>query len=261
MRTLRAIAGISPKGVIKMWQRDLRAFRKLFWISMAPTLFGPLILMVTLGAGIGVLVKSVEGLTYQQFIAPGLLASTAMLGATYECTYNSFVRLTFQKTYDAILATPLNIGEIVTGEMLWGATRGLLGGAVFLLIIWVFGLVQSPLAILTLPMLFLYGLMFAGISMSFTGIATDMSLFTYFFTMGVTPLFLVSGIFFPVQNLPGWAQGLIELTPLIHTVTATRELLAGHLSRGLLIDIIYILVVTLAFFALSVGLMHRKVIR
>jgi lipooligosaccharide transport system permease protein len=261
MRTLRIIANISPRGVYKMWQRDLKAFRKLFWISMVPTLFGPLILMVTLGAGVGVLVKSVQGLTYQQFIAPGLLATTAMLGATYECTYNSYVRLTFQKTYDAILATPLNIGEIVTGELLWGATRGLLGGAAFLLIIWLFGLVQSPWAVLTLPLLFAAGLMFAAISMSFTGVATDMSLFTYFFTMFVTPLFLVSGIFFPIQNLPGWAQWLIGLTPLIHTVTATRGLLSGQISSELLIDVLYILAVTLVFFVLSIGLMHRKVIQ
>lgn len=261
MRTLRAIANISPRGVYKMWQRDLKAFRKMFWISMVPTLVGPLILMITLGAGVGVLVKSVGGLSYEQFIAPGLLASTAMLGATYECTYSSFVRLTFQKTYDAILATPLNIGEIVTGELLWGATRGFLGGAVFLVIIWLFGWVPSPTAVLALPLLFASGLMFAAISMSFTGLATDMSLFTYFFTMGITPLFLVSGIVFPAQNLPGWTQGFIALTPLVHTVTATRDLLTGHIGSDLYIDLAYILVVTIVFYVLTIGLMHRKVIK
>lgn len=261
MKTIRLITEISFHGVYKMWYRDLRAFRKLFWLSMAPTLLGPIIVMFSLGTGVGVLVKSVQGMTYQQFIAPGLLASTAMLGATYECTYNSFVRLTFQKTYDAILATPLNIGEIVSGELFWGATRGFLGAGAFLLIIWLFGLVHSPLALLTLPLLFLTGLMFAAISMTFTGLASDMALFTYFFTIFITPLFLFSGIFFPVQNLPGWVQGLIEFTPLIHAVRATQSLLVGHLSTELLLDTVYILAATLVFFAFSVCLMRRKVIK
>ncbi len=261
MSLLRNLATISPRGVMKMWERDRRAFRKVFWVSMVPTFCGPLILMISLGAGVGTLVSSVEGLTYQQFIAPGLLASSAMLGATYSCTYDCFVRLKYQKVYDAILATPLNIEEIVTGELFWGATRGLLGAGAFLFVIATFGLVKSPLAILTLPLLFVVGLMFAVLGMAFTALISDVSLFTHYFTMFVTPLFLFSGIFFPVQNLPAWAAGMIEITPLVHCVRATRCLLSNQLTSQFWWDILYILALTLAFFLLSIYLMRRRIVK
>jgi lipooligosaccharide transport system permease protein len=260
MDLIRNLATITPRGVSKMWQRNMRAFRSVFWVSMVPTFVGPLILMVSLGLGIGTLVHQVDGLTYQQFIAPGLLASSAMLGATYSCTYDCFVRLKYQRVYDAILATPLNIGEIVTGELAWGATRGLFGAGAFLLIISLFGLVKSPLALLTLPLLFLVGLMFAVLGMVFTAVVSDVSLFTHYFTMIVTPLFLFSGIFFPVQNLPAWAEGLIEATPLIHGVRATRYLLNGQLTAQLGWDLVYILGVTIVFFLVSFYLMRRRVV-
>lgn len=261
MNLLRSLATISPRGVIKMWGRNLRAFRKVFWVSMVPTFFGPLILMISLGLGVGTMVREVQGLTYQQFIAPGLLASSAMLGATYSCTYDCFVRLKYQRVYDAILATPLNIGEIVTGELFWGATRGLLGAGAFLLVIAAFGLVKSPFALLALPLLFLIGLMFAVVAMAFTAIISDVSLFTHYFTIFVTPLFLFSGIFFPVQNLPPWAGGIIEMTPLIHGVRATQYLLNGQLTGQLLWDLLYILVVTMVFFLASIYLMRRRVVK
>ncbi len=261
MNLLRSLATISPRGVLKMWERDRRAFRKVFWVSMVPTFFGPLILMLSLGTGVGTLVSSVQGLTYQQFIAPGLLASSAMLGATYSCTYDCFVRLKYQKVYDAILATPLNIEEIVTGELFWGATRGLLGAGAFLLVITAFGLAKSPLALATLPLLFIVGLMFAVLGMTFTALISDVSLFTHYFTMFVTPLFLFSGIFFPVQNLPSWAAGLIEATPLLHCVRATRCLLNSQVTGQFWWDILYVLAVTLIFFMASIYLMRRRIVK
>lgn len=243
-----------------MWRRNLRAFRKVFWVSMVPTFFGPLVLMISLGAGVATLVTRVQGLTYQQFIAPGLLASSAMLGAAYSCTYDCFVRLKYQKVYDAILATPLNIEEIVTGELVWGATRGLLSSGAFLLVIAAFGLVSSPRALLVLPVLALIGLMFSVLSMVFTALVSDVSLFTHYFSIILMPLFLFSGVFFPVENLPAWAGGIIEVTPLIHAVRATRLLLNGQTTGQLAWDLAYMAFVTAAFFWLSVRLMRRRVV-
>lgn len=259
---MKALASnITPRGVFKYWQRAFRVYRKLFWQSMAPTILEPLFYMLSLGIGLGLLIKRIEGLTYVQYIAPGLLASTAMFGASYETTFNSFVRMKFQKTYDAVLATPLTIEEITIGEILWGATRGLISAAAFLIIMFFFGLVKSPLVLLLIPILFVAGVMFGVIGMTFTGLVNNIALFNYYFTIFVTPLFLFSGIFFPVANLPGWAQALAEFTPLFHVVRVSRSLMLGRLDASVPADVLYILGVTTVFFLVPVYLMRRKVIK
>jgi len=251
----------SPRGIFRMWQRNFKVYRKLFLQSMAPTLLEPLIYLLSLGIGLGLLVRQVEGIPYLQFISPGLVASTTLFGASYECTFNSFVRMKYQKTYDAILATPVNIEEIVLGEIFWGATRSLINATAFLAVIWAFGLVKSPLALLLLPLLFISGLMFGVVGMTFTGLVSNISLFNYYFTIFVTPSFLFSGIFFPVKNLPGWAQALASYTPLFHVVRVSRSLALGRLNGTVVADVIYITGLTTLFFLVPVYLMKRKMIK
>lgn len=261
MNIAALVRSMTVSGILKMWKRNFKVYKNLFWQSMLPTIFEPVIYMVSLGIGLGLLIKKVEGLTYMQFIAPGLLASTMMFGASYETTFNTFVRLKFQKTYDAIMATPVNIEEIVAGEIFWGATRGFIAAAVFLVVIALFGVVRSPMALLLLPILFVSGLMFGVIGMTFTGLVNNMALFNYYFTIVVTPLFLFSGIFFPVSNLPGWAQIIAGFTPLYHVVNVSRNMALGRLNGSVLVDILYIFGVTFVLFLLPIYLMRRKVIK
>ncbi len=252
---------LSLYGALKMWQRNWRVYRKLFFKSMAPTLFEPFIYLAGLGLGLGLFVREIEGLSYLEFIAPGLIASASMFGASYECTFNSFVRMRYEKVYDSVLATPLSIEDIIAGEMLWGATRSFLNGFFFLAAITVLGLVKSPLSLFLIPLLFLFGLMFGVMGMIFTALTPDISLFNYYFTVFITPLFLFSGIFFPVEALPGWAQTIAYLTPLFHIVRICRGLVLGNIGIGLLYSLVWLAFAILALFLLPILLMKRRIIK
>jgi len=244
-----------------MWQRNWFVFRKLFFRAAAPTFIEPVVYLLALGAGLGLFIPKIEGVSYLQFIAPGLLAASAMFGASYECTYNSFVRMKYEKVYDAVLATPLTIEDLIVAEMLWGATRSFFHAMAFLGVISLFGLVKSTLALFLLPILFIAGLMFAVISMIFTAVISDISLFNYYFEVLVMPLFFFSGIFFPLKILPGWAQALAQFTPLYHLVRICRELVMGRFSSESVGSLIWILVVTAVLFLLPVVLMKRRFIK
>jgi lipooligosaccharide transport system permease protein len=167
----------------------------------------------------------------------------------------------YEKVYDAVLATPLTIEDIVAGEMFWGATRSFLNASFFLFAIAVIGLVKSPAAILLLPLMLLFGLMFGVIGMIFTALIPNISLLNYYFTMFITPLFLFSGIFFPVESLPRWAQTLAQFTPLYHVVQLSRGLVLGRISAGLAYNFLWIVGVTALLFLLPIALMKRRIIR
>lgn len=252
---------ISPMGVIRMWQRNWRIFRKVFWLAIAPTFIEPFIYLLSLGIGLGLFVERIEGLSYIEFLAPGLLASTVMFGASFETTYNSFVRMKYEKTYDAVLATPLSIEDVIGGEILWGSTRGFLNALVFLVVIAIFGLVKSPAALLLIPLLFIFSALFAIIGMIFTALVSNIALFNYYFTLFLTPLFLFSGIFFPISALPQWAQTLAQFTPLYHVVVVCRGLILGNLTLTLLFSTILVSAVSTVLFLVPIALMKKRLIR
>ncbi len=258
---IEAARSISATGVARMWQRNWTIFRKIFWLAIAPTFIEPFIYLLSLGIGLGLFVRQIEGMSYLQFLAPGLMASTVMFGASFETTYDSFVRMKYEKTYDAVLATPLSIEDVIGGEILWGATRGFLNALIFLVIIAVFGLVKSPLALLLVPFLFMSSLLFAVIGMTFTALVSNINLFNYFFTVFLTPLFLFSGIFFPVNALPSWAQKLAFFTPLYHVVVVCRNLVVGKLSLDVMISAALVIILSLVFFLVPIALMKRRLIK
>lgn len=252
---------ISPTGVLRMWQRNWMIFKKVFWLATAPTFIEPFIYLLGLGIGLGLFVEEIEGLSYIQFLAPGLLASTVMFGASFETTYNSFVRMKYERTYDAVLATPLSIEDVIGGEILWGTTRGYLNALVFLAVITTFGLVESPAALLLVLLLSVFSLLFAVIGMIFTALVSNIALFNYYFTLFITPLFLFSGIFFPINALPAWAQTLAWFTPLYHIVVVCRGLVLGTLDIGVLTSTIWVIVVALALLLVPIVLMKRRLIK
>jgi len=258
---LETARSISPIGVLRMWNRNWTIFKKIFWLATAPTFIEPFIYLLGLGIGLGLFVQEIDGLSYIEFLAPGLLASTVMFGASFETTYDSFVRMKYEKTYDAVLATPLSIEDVIGGEILWGATRGYLNALVFLAAITIFGLVESPAAILLVLLLFIFSLLFAVIGMIFTALVSNIALFNYYFTLFITPLFLFSGIFFPVDVLPLWAQRLAWLTPLYHVVIVCRGLAFGILDQTVLVSVIWASTVALALFMVPVVLMRRRLIK
>ena len=225
---------------ITVWYRDVKVWTKFYKASILGNLGEPLLYLVAMGWGLGRMVGTVDGIPYIEFLAPGLICSAAMYAATFECTFGSFTRMTRQSTFDAILATPVSLEDIVAGEILWGATKGFLSGTAMLLVMSLFGLVKSYWAVLALGLAFLIGLLFASLSMIVTARAAAYDFFSYYFTLVIAPMFLFSGIFFPVSNLPDWAQTVAWFLPLTHGVSASRALFSGNVSWVIAGDLLWL---------------------
>ena len=230
-----------------VWYRDFKVWTTFYKASLIGNLGEPLLYLLAMGWGLGRMVGTVDGVPYIAFLAPGLVCSAAMYSATFECTFGAFTRMTRQRTYDAILATPVSLDDVVAGEILWGATKSLFSGAAMLMVMSLFGLVRSPWAALALPLAFAIGLLFSALSMIITAKAPSYDFFSYYFTLIIAPMFLFSGIFFPITNLPTWAQTVAWFLPLTHGVSVSRALFAGDISWAFLYDLAWIAV----FFAVT----------
>ena len=248
------------KRAFRVWQRNSMVYTKLYKSSIVLNFVEPTLYLIALGLGLGAFVKEINGVPYINFIAPGIIASSSMFAATFECTYGTYVRMTYQKTFDAILATPVNLDDLVAGELMWAATKSTFYGAIIMIVISLFGLVDSALIIFIIPVLFLSGLLFAVISMIFTAIVPGIDSFNYFYTLFMTPMFLFSGIFFPLNTLPPVVSKIAFFTPLYHLVNICRSLASGVLSR-ITGDIIWIFVVVIFLAPCSFRLMRKRVIK
>jgi lipooligosaccharide transport system permease protein len=168
----------------------------------------------------------------------------------------------FQKTFDAIIATPISLDEVIAGELMWGATKSFINSTIVLGVIFAFGLVSSPFALLIPPLSFLFGLLFSAIAMCFTAIAPNIDFFNYPSFLFITPMFILSGTFFSISVLPAGVQVIASLFfPLTHAVALTRALAIGRLSVTLLINLFWFLVTTPFFFVLAINLMKKRLIK
>jgi len=248
------------KRAFRVWQRHATVYTKLYKSSIALNFVEPILYLAALGLGLGAFVKEINGIPYIKYIAPGIIASSSMFAAAYECTYGTYVRMTYQKTFDAILATPVNINELVSGELIWGATKSLLYGSIIMSVIALFGLVDSPWIILAIPFIFISGLIFAELSVIVTAIVPGIESFNYFYTILLTPMFLFSGIFFPLDTLPPIISKIAFFTPLYHLVNICRALASGNVSVCLG-DIAWILAAALLLAPFPFRLMRKRIVK
>ncbi|UCG83908.1 MAG: ABC transporter permease [Dehalococcoidia bacterium] len=252
--------GVSYRS-IRVWQRNRDVFFKL-WRSEIPGFFAePLLVLLAMGLGLGAYVVLEEGERYVEFIAPGIIAAYAMFSASFECTYGSYIRMEYQKTYDAIITTPLNIEDVVAGEIFWGATRSLITAFVVLIVISAFGLVSSPWALLALPIAVLAGLMFSSIALFFSSVAPAVYSFNYFFTLFITPMFFFSGIFFPLDGFSTVIQNLSWVLPLTSVANLTRAVVSGHPGDGAWWGLAIMVCITAIFFTLSLRSMKKRLLK
>jgi lipooligosaccharide transport system permease protein len=200
-------------------------------------------------------------ISYIVFINPAVLAMTMMYSSFFETTYASFVRMYYQKTFDAMMATPLSLEEVITGEIIWGATKSVIATAIMLTVVSLFGLVHYPHGLLILPLAVIGGIAFATIGMVFTGIVPTIDVFNLPIFLFITPMFLFSGTFFPLENLPAWAQKLALALPLTHLVRLTRQACLGTISPDLLWELGYLVLFSLICFPLALVVMHRRLIQ
>lgn len=259
----------SPRGTFRVWQRNATIFRKFWKTALGPNLFEPLLYLAALGLGLGAFIQEegIRGQSYPQYIAPGLLASNAMFAASFESTFNTFVKLKIDRVYEAVITTPVNAEDVVAGEYLWAGTRAALYGTGFLAVLTALGFIFSPdallissfWALLIPPLLLLIGVMFSVMGTLFTSLIGRIDLYAYYFTLVITPLFLFSGIFFPVDGFPSPIPEIAWFTPLYHAVNACRELASGP-SPGVLVDLGWMVVFTAALALVPVYFMRRRLI-
>jgi lipooligosaccharide transport system permease protein len=250
---------------IRVWQRNFTVYQKTWKISFIPPMLEPLFYLLAFGYGLSAFIGEIPyggaRVPYLDFIAPALLAVTIMYNAFFENTYASFVRMYHQKTFDAMLATPLFLEEIIAGEIIWGATKSVLSTALMMCIISLFGLISWPQGLLILPLAFLGGIAFGSVGMFFTGITPNIETFNLPIFLFITPMFLFSGTFFPLDNLPAWAQTVSTVLPLTHLVTLTRSLCFGFINVGLLWPLIFLLIFSLIFFPLAITKMQQRLVK
>ena len=253
--------GFSPRGAFRMWQRNALIGRKTILTTVGPRFVEAIAYLLIMGLGLGTYLRQIKGVDYVQFIAPGVAAASVMFGAILETTYNAFVRINIRRVYEAVVTTPLSVGDVVVGEYLWATTRAVIYGSVFLVVMAAFGLVGSWWALLV-PVVFVAGgLCFAVIGMAYTSFASSIEHFNIFFTGILTPMFLFGGIFFPFDDLPTWAQVIGWCLPLSHLVEATRDLVLGDVGWFTLLHVGALVAITAALFSFPMRRLTRKLIR
>jgi len=223
-----------PEMLLRAFAYWFAQYRRTWRGTSITTVLEPLGFLAAMGLGLGVLVDrgtgsaTLDGISYLQFIAPGLLAATAMQTAAFESTYPVMGAIKWHRTYHAQLSTPLRVVDLVAGHLLFVAMRLALTAAVFLAIMGLFGAISSPLAVLALPTTVLTGLAFAPAIFAFAATRENDSGFAMLFRFGIMPMFLFSGTFFPVEQLPDWLEPVAWVVPLWHGVDLARDLSLGQ---------------------------------
>jgi lipooligosaccharide transport system permease protein len=256
---------VSWMGLFRVWQRNYIVYRQNWKIRFLSPILEPLFYLLAFGFGLSALVGTLRQggveVSYTAFIAPALIAINIMNNAFFENTYGSFVRMYYQKTFDAMMATPLTVNEIIAGEIIWGATKSLIATLIMMVVISAFGLIQYPAGLLLIPLSFLGGMAFGSVGMCFTAFTRHIDIFNLPFFLFITPMFLFSGTFFPIENLPQWAQALATILPLTHLVGAARSLCLSHFDGMMLWQLAYLALFSVVFFPLALHGMRRRLIK
>lgn len=229
------------RGARSVWLRNFWAWRKYYRSSLLLNFGEPITNLLALGLGLGAYVARMDGMSFFQFIAPGLLAVVAMNAVTFDAGFETYDKLNSNGVYQAMITSPLTVRDVLVGEYLWEMTRSLLYGGIFFIFVAAFGLVHSWWALaLPLPLL-LTGILFTAPALWVAARAKTHEQLFYYFTLVITPMFMISGVFFPVHSLPVPLAAFVRFLPLYHTVQLTRELLFGQVGVPAVINLLWLL--------------------
>lgn len=242
----------------RVWWREFVAWRHMIVSSTLLNFGQPVMWLTTFGLALGAYISLGRPGSYLQFVAPGLLATTAMNVVTFDALFGTYLKVTEWGTYEAVVATPVGPGAIVAGVFAWQATRALLFGTVFILVMLAFGLVRAPTALLLLPLLLVIGPLFAAPAMAWAVSFRRFHRLFYYTELVISPMFFFSGAFFPLGRLPGALRDLIWVMPLSHVVVLSRAFTDGRLGPGLLVDGGYAVAVAAVLAPLAVIRLTRR---
>jgi lipooligosaccharide transport system permease protein len=220
--------------------RNVLAYRRR-WYLFASGFVEPFLYLLSIGIGVGELVGTIDGVSYRQFVAPGMMAAATMNGSIFDTTFNFFHKLRYEHSYDAMLATPLEPTDVTLGEVTWALLRGAAYAAAFLAAMLAFGMVESWWAVLAVPAAVLIGWAFAGAGAAATSYVRSWYDFDLI-NLALIPMFLFSGTFFPLSRYPEWFATVVRCTPLYQGVALERALVLGNLSLATLGHALYLLV-------------------
>jgi lipooligosaccharide transport system permease protein len=244
-----------------VWRRNRLVWRKLAVASMLGNLADPMLYLLGLGYGLGAMLPEVAGGPYIAFLAAGMVCSSTMMSASFEAMYSGFSRMHVQKTWEAIMNAPLTLDDVVLGEAVWTASKSFLSGATVLAVAWVLGLVASPLALWILPVIFLAGLAFASLGLIMTAVSPSYDFFTYYFTLVLTPMMLVCGVFYPVEQLPSWLRAVSDVLPLTHAVAIARPLMNGTVPPAVLTPLLVLAAYACTAYYIALVLTRRRLLQ
>ncbi len=219
-----------PRITIRFWpvfMRNFLVWRKLAVPSVIGNIAEPLITLVAFGYGLGSMVGQIDGRPYISFLASGSIAVSAVLAATFEALYSAYSRMQVQRTWDGIMNAPIALDDIVFAEMLWAAFKSLFSVVAIMVVIYALGISRAPSMLLALPVLGLIGVTFASVALVFNALAKGYDFFTYYFTLVITPMTFLSGVYFPTAQMPHWLQQVARVLPLTAAVELVRPLILG----------------------------------
>ena len=246
---------------VPVWRRHFLVWRKLALPSILGNLADPLIMLFGLGYGLGAVMGEIGGTSYFAFLAAGFVASSTMYAATFEALFSAFSRMHVQKTWEAIVNAPMTLDDVLLGEWAWAVTKALAAGACMLVVIALFGYAKSLLALAAIPVVVLIGLAFGALGLVINALASGYDFFSYYLTLVLTPMMMLSGVFFPVEQLPGVIQAMAMALPLYHGVEIVRPLLSGTVPAHLLLHIAVLAGYAAAGFYLATVLTRRRLLR
>jgi len=246
---------------VPVWQRNLLVWRKLAFASILGNIADPLLYMLALGYGLGSLVGEVGGMPYIAFIGTGMVCQSAMFTASFEGMYSAFSRMHVQRTWEGIINAPIALDDVVLAEWMWTGTKAVMSTTAILAVIMALGYGHTWLALWILPLGFLVGLVFGAFGLVMNALAPGYDFFTYFFTLVITPMLLLSGVYFPVEQMPAWLAAISNVLPLKHAIDVARPLMLARVPDGILLHVAVLVAYAIVAYYAALVLTRRRLLK
>ncbi len=251
---------LSLRGAWRFWHRNATVFRRIWLLGIMAWYAEPVIYLVAMGLGLGKYLEEIQGVKYINFIAPGLLATSTMFGATFASTWDAWFKMERSGVYHAAASTPISVEDVALGEVLWAATRATIYGSAFTVIATLFGVFQSWWGLLTIPAIVLVGLVFAITGLIYTYSIKHVDYLAYYWTLFITPMFMFAGVFFPLERLPQWVRAIAWFMPLHHAANLMRALMVRGDPQAALGAALWLLVTASLLLPLPLVMLRRRLV-
>jgi ABC-2 type transporter, NodJ family len=247
---------------IPVWRRNFLVWKKLAIPAILGNLADPAFYMLGLGYGLGALLPEVGGMKYLAFLASGTVCYSTMNSASFEALYSGFSRMHVQKTWEAILNAPLTLDDVLLGELIWTICKSLLSGLAILVIVWAMGLYASfAMSLWVIPVILLMGFCFTGMALVVNALSPNYDFFMYYFTLVITPMVLLCGVFYPVEQLPAFLREVSAWLPLTHAIELVRPLMQGRIPGGILNHVLVLAAYGSVGYYIALGLTRRRLLK